>query len=231
MSIARQLYQLQEVELEIDHNEQALKQIESQLGDNQVVVAVRDKLAQEQQCLEEQKRQQHEAEWAIDDIRNKLTSVEDNLYSGKIKNPKELTNLQQEAEGLKAKCKGLEDQELDIMEQIELVMANADEISRELKTVEAEWQQQQEKLSGEKERLRGALSDLESRRQLMIAEIAAPAVEVYYGLKEKKGQAVARVEQGICRGCRILLATAELQRVRSRDLVQCGSCGRILFLA
>ncbi len=83
----------------------------------------------------------------------------------------------------------------------------------------------------EKERLKGVFSELEGRRKLMIAEIAAPAVEVYYELKEKKGQAVARVEQGICRGCRILLASAELQRVRSRDLVQCGSCGRILFLA
>lgn len=231
MTIARQLYQLQEVELEIDHNKQALKLIENQLGDNQVVVTVSAKLAQGQQCLTEQKRQQHEVEWAVDDISNKITAVEDDLYSGKVKNPKELTNRQQEAEGLKAKCKGLEDQELEIMEQIELTTANANEISRELKTVETEWQQQQEKLSAEKERLRDVLSELEDRRQLMIAETAAPAVEIYYGLKERKGQAVAKVEQGICRGCRILLATAELQRVRSRDLVQCGNCGRILFLA
>ena len=231
MSIARQLYELQEVEFEIDHTEKSLKQIESQLGDNQVVVAVNAKLAQEQQCLAEQKREQHDVEWAVDDISNKIAAVEDELYSGKVKNPKELTNRQQEAEGLKAKCKGLEDQELEIMEQIELATANANEISRELKTVEAEWQQQQEKLSVEKEQLKGVLAELESRRKLMIAETAAPAVEIYYGLKEKRGQAVARVEQGICRGCRILLASAELQRVRSRDLVQCGSCGRILFLA
>ena len=40
----------------------------------------------------------------------------------------------------------------------------------------------------------------------------------------------ARVEQGICRGCRISLPTTDLQQARSGKLVQCSSCGRILFL-
>ena len=50
MSVAKQLYQLQEVELEIESNEQALKQITSQLGENQAVVRVQTKLAQAQQA-------------------------------------------------------------------------------------------------------------------------------------------------------------------------------------
>jgi len=35
MSVVKQLYQLQEVELEIESNEQALAQIASQLGESQ----------------------------------------------------------------------------------------------------------------------------------------------------------------------------------------------------
>ncbi|MFC2072406.1 C4-type zinc ribbon domain-containing protein, partial [Chloroflexota bacterium] len=50
-------------------------------------------------------------------------------------------------------------------------------------------------------------------------------------LKKQKGTAIANVEQGICRGCRILLPITELQRARSSSLVRCSSCGRILFLA
>ena len=231
MSIAKQLYQLQEVELEIESNEQALKQVVSQLGENQAVVSVQAKLALEQQRLEELRRQQHSAEWEIDDIRSKLVTAEDELYSGRIKNPKELTSLQHEVNGLKVKRDQVEDKALEIMEQVELAAANVAAINSELEAVEAEWRRQQQQLSAEMEQLKTILSDLEHKQQILLAQIDPQAVEFYYGLKERKGRAVAKVEQGICRGCRILLPTAELQRARSGDLVPCGSCGRILFLA
>ncbi len=96
MGIAKPLYQRQEVELEIESNEQALAQIASQLGESQAVVRTQAKLKSEQQQLEELGRQQHSAEWEIEDLVNKLTPAEDKLYSGRIKNPKELANLQHE---------------------------------------------------------------------------------------------------------------------------------------
>jgi predicted nucleic acid-binding Zn-ribbon protein len=231
MSIAKQLYQLQEVELEIETNEQALKQIASQLGENQVVVRVQTKLAQEQQSLDELRRQQHSAEWEIDDITTKLRTAEEELYSGRIRNPKELTSLQHEVEGLKAKRGQLEDKALEIMDQVEHAEASVATISGELKTVEAEWQSQQQQLSTDMERLKTILADLKQKQQLNSAKIDHQAVQFYGELKKQKGQAVAKVEQGICRGCRISLPTAELQRARSGNLVQCGSCGRLLFLA
>ncbi len=51
MSVAKQLYQLQEVDLELGANEQALRQIASQLGESQAVVKARTKLASENQRL------------------------------------------------------------------------------------------------------------------------------------------------------------------------------------
>ncbi len=231
MSIAKQLYQLQEVELEIASNEQALKQIASQLGENQAVVKVQAKLTLEQQRLEELERQQHSAEWEIDDIMSKLSTTEEELYSGKIKNPKELTSLQHEVDGLRVKRDQLEDKALEIMDQVELATASVSAISSELKTVETEWHRQQQQLSTDVEQLKAILSDLEHKRQLLLAKIDPEAVEFYYQLKKQKTQVVAEVEQGICRGCRISLPTAELQRARSGNLVQCSSCRRILFLA
>ncbi|GAH46494.1 unnamed protein product, partial [marine sediment metagenome] len=67
MSVAKQLYQLQEVELELKSNEQALKQIASQLGESRAVVRAQTKLTSENQRLELLRQQQHSAEWEIDD--------------------------------------------------------------------------------------------------------------------------------------------------------------------
>jgi len=231
MSSVKQLYQLQEIDLEIESSEQALAQIASQLGESQAVVRTQTKLNSEQQHLEELEHQQHSAEWEIDDLVNKLTTVEEKLYSGRIKDPRELTDLQHEVDALRARRNNLEDKALEIMDQVELSTASVATLRNELKLLENEWQSQQQQLSTDMEQLKSTLSDLRHDRQLLSATIDSQTIELYQALKKQKGQAIARVEQGICRGCRILLPTIELQRARNDSLVQCSSCGRILFLA
>ena len=231
MSVAKQLYQLQEIDLEIESDEQALSQTVSQLGESQAVVRAQAELASEQQRQEELRRQQHSLEWEIEGIVEKLTTVEKILYSGRIKNPKELTDLQHEVDGLKARRVQLEDKVLETMEQAELVTASVAGISSELKRLEAEWYSQQQQLSTDIERLKMILTDLKHKRQQLSGSIDSQTVEFYHKLRKQRGTAVAKVEQGICRGCRILLPTTELQQARSGSLVQCSSCGRILFVA
>jgi predicted nucleic acid-binding Zn-ribbon protein len=231
MGVAKQLYQLQEVDLAVESNERALKQVVSQMGESQAVARAQSQLELEKQRLEESRRKQQSAEWEIDDIVTKLTTAEETLFSGRIKNPKELTNLQHEVDVLKARRNQLEEKALEIMDQVEQSETKVAKISSELEILTAEWQRQQQQLSDEAERLRGVLAELEHKRRLLAGEIDPQAFEFYQELRKEKGTAVARVEQGICRGCRISLPTTELQQARSGDLVQCSSCGRILFLA
>ena len=87
MSVVRQLYQLQEIDLELESNEQAQNRITSQLGESQEVARVRAKLTAGQQHLEDLSHQQHSAEWEIDDLTTKLTATEEKLYGWKITNP------------------------------------------------------------------------------------------------------------------------------------------------
>jgi predicted nucleic acid-binding Zn-ribbon protein len=231
MGVAKQLYQLQELDLEIESNEQALKQVTSQIGESQEVARTQKQLGLEQQRLEESRHKQHSAEWEIDDIATKIATAEETLFSGRVKNPKELSNLQHEVDVLKSRRNKLEDKALEIMDKVEQSEARVAKISSQLKTLTAEWQRQQKQLADESEKLKAILSDLGHKRQLLAGEIDSSAVEFYQELRKDKGTAVARVEQGICRGCRISLPTTELQQARSGALVQCSSCGRILFLA
>lgn len=231
MATIKQLYHLQEIELEIEAAERSVQQIISQLSQNKAVVKAQNKLADKKQRLEELKLQQNSAEWEIDDFTTKLKATEEQLYSGRISNPKELASLQQEAELLKAKRDQLEDKALEIIEKIELAEAEVEALSDDLKTMEAEWQNQQDKLSGDKEQLVDKIAELKQKQPQLLAGIEPQLAQLYYRLKQNKGRAVAKVEQGVCRGCRISLPTAELQQARSGQLVQCSSCGRILFLA
>ncbi len=230
MSIARQLYQLQEIDLEIADEEGKLEQVTGRLGKDEVVVAAREKLNAEKQKLAEWQRQQRSLEGEIDDLASKIKGVDDQLYSGRISNPKELSGLQHEVELLKAKRDQLETKDLELMEQVESVEAGVAALSRELEATTAAWQREQEQLRQEKAALESSLGDLKQQRQALAAETDAQVLALYDKLRQNKGWAVARVEQGICRSCRISLPSSELQQARSGALVQCGSCSRILYL-
>ncbi|MBA7689940.1 hypothetical protein ES703_98459 [subsurface metagenome] len=230
MTVAKQLYRLQEVDLEIESGKRALEQVKSQLGESQAVIKTQQQLELEQKRLEELSRQQRSAEWEIDDISTKLAAAEEQLFSGRVKNPKELTNLQHEVESFQARRNQLEEKALEIIDRVEQSEASVARINSELETLKADWQRQQKQLTDEMERLKASLADLKAKRQRLAGEVDPPAFEFYQDLRKGKGIAVARVEQGICRGCRISLPTTDLQQARSGKLVQCSSCGRILFL-
>lgn len=230
MGVAKQLFDLQEIDLEIESGESLLARLLGQLGESQAVAEAQSNLARQQAHLEELQRQQRSAEWEIDSLEAKIATETERLYSGKIKNPKELASLQQEVESLKAKRSGLETTVLETMDRVEQAEAGAAEARAHLHQTTEEWKEQQQQASAGIERIRGVLAGLRGKRQAMLADIDPESLQIYEKLRAKKGKAISRVEQGICSVCRISLPFSELQQVRSGGLVQCSSCGRMLFL-
>ncbi len=230
MSVANELYQLQEVDQEIESDEETLNQKVSQLGEKQAILNSREKLSEKQQQLEELKRQQHSAEWEIDSLESKIKAAEEQLYGGKITNPKELSNLQHEIDLLRKNRDEAETNALEIIERVEQAEAALATGIKELKHMENEWQHQQRQLSTGIDELKNKLADLKQKRQTLADTIDPQGMECYERIRKQKKPPVARVEQGICRGCRISLSSSELQRARGGNIIHCSSCGRILFL-
>ena len=231
MNISRQLFNLQEVDQELASNEQAYARITSQLGESKAVLDIRVKLETATGQLEDATHSQHTVEWEIEDLSAKLSKFEGELYSGKTTSPKELTGLQQEIDNLKKNRGKLEDHDLEIMETIERLNATISELRSNLEKRETEWQVQQKDFTAELKELEHTISALKEKREALASEIDPQVLTIYEELKKQKGSSVAKVEQGICRGCRISLPTTDLQQARSGKIVQCSSCGRILFLA
>ena len=117
------------------------------------------------------------------------------------------------------------------MDQSEITRKTIAGGKEELAKLETQWQAQQKQLAAELEQLKAAHTDLESKRQQLINLIDTSAVSTYQELRQRKGLAVAKVERGICQGCRIVLPNTDLQQAKGGGLVRCSSCGRIIFLA
>ena len=231
MSVASQLFQLQEIDSGLNADEQSVSRIGRQLDDRSALNDIQSKLGAARQHLEGLTKEQRSLEWEIDDLSAKMKTVEKELYGGRVRNPKELTDLQHEDELLKAKRAQLEDKDLALMEQVEVTTKTIASLDSELQKAESKWQSQHKQLTADLEELKAAITGLKQKRETLVAGIDPQAVAVYQEVKRQRGTAVARVEQGLCTGCRITLPVTEFQRARSGALVRCSSCGRILFLA
>ncbi len=230
MSTSQQLYRLQELDLEIESKEQTVQKLTARLGDSPELKKARADLAAAQQHQEELQKQQRSLEWEDDDLTGKLKKAEDELYSGRIGNPKELSNLQQDITMLKNKRSQLDDKILVLMEQSDASTHKLAELSQQLKKLEADSQIEQQQLASDIQNNKDALVVLEQERQALRNSLDTTLSRMYDDLKKNKKLAVARATQGTCSVCRIQLPVTDLQKARSGSIVQCSSCGRILYL-
>jgi predicted nucleic acid-binding Zn-ribbon protein len=231
MTITRQLFQLQEIDTHIEQEEQALTLKTGQLGKRETLDDAQKRLASAQQRLKELNHQRHDAEWEVDDALSKITAAEKQLYGGRITNPKELSSLQHEVNTMKSRSDQLETKALEIIDLMEEAEKGEAELNRDCQKMEEDWRLQQKQLAEDIEKLKTSLVDLHQQRQQLVAQIDAAAIDLYEKVRQQKKQAVAKVEQGICRACRISLSASVLQKARSGQPVQCGTCGRILFIS
>lgn len=230
MTLAKTLYDLQQIDLDIQKEQDTLDDIKRNLTENESLVQARAEIQAEKMHLGETEKQQRDLEYEIEDLRGSMKQINDKLYSGKEKNPKELVSLEKELDIFKTKLRQKEDNLLDLMAEMESVQDKIKINGDKLKKLEEEWQQKHKELTERQSEVETRLSGLHEARTAMASDIASQALELYEMIRSRKGQAVVKIEQGRCQGCRLNLAVNELQRARAGDLIQCSSCGRILCL-
>jgi len=230
MSLAGQLYKLQQSDLELQEEQQELSDVENQLSDNKALVAAESKLASQKEQLEDARKKQKSSEWEVDDLQEKVRQIDSKLYGGKTKDPKELVNLEKEAKGLKAQIRTKEDTVLELMSQVEETESAVRATAEEVEHLTRDWEQRQQTFKPKKAELEIALAELKEERNGLAEQIDSEALSIYERIRLAKGQAVVKVERGRCLGCHITVPTSQWQKARAGDLIQCNNCSRILYL-
>jgi predicted nucleic acid-binding Zn-ribbon protein len=229
--IAATLYQLQQLDLELERliaEQQALAQT---LQADAALRKARVEHHIAQQQLQAGLQAQKEAEWALEELDQRLRLLEQRLYSGAITNPKELHAVQQETQHLRAQQSRQEEMTLEVMDATETLQEMARQKSEATRSAEEAWSQQNTASVQRGGQLESKRQEAQTRRDQFAASIDADLLKRYETLKRsKQGRVVSKVEQNSCQWCRVILTPSEIQRARaSQDLQTCGNCGRILF--
>jgi predicted nucleic acid-binding Zn-ribbon protein len=160
--------------------------------------------------------------------RTRLRGRERDLMSGRIRNPTELTKLNEEVDHLKAALRVHEDGELELMERQEVREVDLARLRRELEAARERTAAAAPGLRDRLERQESELVEVEAERDATWERVPADWQAAYRRVRSRQPDPVAEVVRGQCGACRVALTSSGMQAVRRAALVQCDNCGRIL---
>ena len=222
---------MQQVDSRIDQATTRLKAIRAVLENNNAMQSAQSSLAKAQETLRKTEKSLRDCEADSEAQQLKLEQVEASLYSGKIQNPKELQDLQNDLASLKRYLATLEDRQLEAMLALEEAREARQLAEQKLLETESQVISQNSSLLGERDSLLNNLGNLQAERAATHSTISADLIEKYEQLRQKRrGLAVATISDNACDACGAGLTPGQAQTVRmAAQLVECPSCGRLLF--
>lgn len=231
MSRPLYLYRLQQVDTQIDQANNRLKEIEALLSDDTNLRKAKALATRAEQNLETAQKEQRQAETKVKDQRIKIEQTEATLYGGKVRNPKELQDLQQEVTALKRFLDTLEERQLEAMLATDEAVEKTQDAQRILGKYRAQAEKQQASLVRERTQLESQKAAAEEQRLEAVKAVPSDDLVVYDRLrKQRAGVAVSIVKDRACNACGSTLTAALHQAARSpSQLVFCDMCGRILY--
>jgi predicted nucleic acid-binding Zn-ribbon protein len=232
MHPSQKLYQLQALDLERDAKHRRLKAVIASLNEPEALRNAAMALNTAQAEVARARTRRRDLELEIQTLEGKITSVEERLYSGRVKNPKELSDLQNDAASLRRHHNTLDDALLEAMLGLEEAEHAASEAQRKLTALQAEWQSNQKALTEERGQLETEIVALTEQRRQKTEPLPADQLAAYQQLRRAHaGLAIARIEEGMCSVCGVEISDRLLAKAsRSDDLSFCGNCDRILLI-
>lgn len=225
------LYQLQKVDLRLDHLNQRLEKIALLLNNNPRLVEAQNQVNLTLSIIHGKEDELAKLEQTAAAKKIKIDQSEAALYNGKIINPKELKDLQAEINSLKRAVGTVEDEQLTLMSQLEEIHLTLLQDQKSYDSVLAESESDNQQLFGEKSELDKEKEKLITERQAASGQIQAEVMNIYEKLRMSKNHiAVSAIEDQSCATCGSEITASDIQKARSStSLSFCPSCGRIIY--
>ncbi|MGI8432818.1 MAG: zinc ribbon domain-containing protein [Chthoniobacterales bacterium] len=145
----------------------------------------------------------------------------------------EFSAMGREIERYQKEISGLEDQELEIMEQADQLKAQVGVEEKETATAKEAIGRQVANLETKEGTLKTRLEELKKEREDLAAKVDEDLLDLFNRLFSSKGDAaVVALEHDFCTGCHMKVTTQTAVRAKGgREIVNCEQCGRILYIA
>ncbi len=230
MAKAEFLLDLQGIDTEIDRLTRRLTDVKAALHETDELIAARSARRTAEEATTQGRARRKDLELADESLEIKIKQADQRLYSGLVKNPKELLDLQNDISSLRRQKNTLDDQLFTAMVALEEAEAQLKTGTENLTRIETEWRASQGDLVTELAQLEHELAEKTSEQTEARVQLGAPDLAQYDQLRRRKGGlAVAEMEGSLCGACGVRVAAHILQQLGQNDhIARCSNCERIL---
>ena len=207
-----------------------IERVESLLASDPNVAHAESALAEARQRQQAITLRLRESDRERESHRTRLRSREKELMSGRIRNPTELMQLNQEVDHLKASFAEEEEAELRLMEEGELADQAVVEASERLQDTRSRSASDEPQLRRDLESWQTELETVKTDSGSIWAQLAPASQQAY--LRVRTHPPVAEVDHNQCLVCHVTVTSSGMQALRKgEEIVHCDNCGRILVIA
>ena len=231
MSRSFKLFRLQQIDSEIDDTHSRLLEINRILDDDSAIRKASRNFESASNVFSDRAGELRSAEQSVQTQKIKIEQSESTLYSGTVRNPKELEDLQNEVTSLKKYLAVLEERQLEAMFAEEDALKEKQHFLELLNQIKSEFSSLTQTLSEERDCLKKDQQRLNSERTAASNSIDAEDLRLYESIRSRRsGLAVSAISEKSCSSCGTLINSTLLDIARSPEkIATCDSCGRILY--
>jgi hypothetical protein len=225
------LARLSEVDLALDSGRARLAEIAAALKEPAELAAARSALSAADAELSRWQGIQQDRDTAQQHVAEKLSRAEKRLYSGEIRNSREVQDAERDVQQLRHQRADAEEALLEALVAVEGLTEDCTAQSARVAKLAADWEGTKARLRSEQARLKERLTAEQARQVVIRRAIAPDLLALYDNLRPRRGgRAIAVLEGDMCSACRVAVPPTKLEAARyGEELVYCGNCGRLLW--
>lgn len=231
MNIAFQLFQIQEIDTTIDKHTKRISTIEDLIVNNTTVKKAEILVETKKEALIKKTNDFNTVSDDIEKKKIKKNQSQSSLYSGKVQNPKELEDLQNEIASLDKAISRLEESLMQHLVDLDKAEKDYDAAKKSFVDAKSDFATQSSLLTAEKDGLHQKIDSLNNRRSPIYAQVSENDKKLYESLRKKKrGIAVTTITDDCCSACGANLTAGQRQSARSSTTIFiCPTCSRIIY--
>ena len=189
----------------------------------------RTKVEKEKEIIEELEKERRKKEKELETDKDKIKKLEAKLYE--VKTNKEYQAFLKEIEAARIANDKTEEDILVLMDKVEEIKKDYTSSTAHLKIREKEIETEKIKIEKDIQSMDKIIAELKTERDNLLSVVNERLRSTYLVLREKRsGIAVSTAKNGVCLGCFMNIPPQLFIEVtKNRELIQCPSCGRILY--
>lgn len=171
------------------------------------------------------------AEQDLVPVRQRLERDQKRVEDGSVTDAKSLQGLLSEIEHIKGRIVVLEDAQLEAMRLAEEAEETRDGLAKLKEDVEEQLREQVTSRDTQVAGMKEKAQTLMAKRGPLTKRLPEGLLKLYEKLRSSTGMGAARLTNGRCGGCQLVLNAADLETIRKApvdEILRCPECERIL---